>query len=86
MWNPLKKISKKISSNDPNQMGFVQRLAMKKMQNMSPEQRMKLAQKMMTPENIAKNKDKILEAMEQMKALGQISDEQIDLAKKKLGL
>ena len=82
MWNPFKK----ISNNDPNQMGFIQRLAMKKMQNMSPEQRMKLAQKMMTPENLAKNKDKILEAMDQMKATGQITDEQIELAKKRLGL
>lgn len=40
----------------------------------------------MTPENLAKNKDKILEAMEQMKATGQITDEQLELAKRKLGL
>ena len=82
MWNPFKK----ISSNDPNQMGFIQRLAMKKMQNMSPEERAKMAQKMMTPENLAKNKDKILVVMEQMKASGQFTDEQMEMAKKKLGL
>ena len=67
-------------------MGFIQRLAMKKMQNMSPEERAKMAQKMMTPENLAKNKDKILVVMEQMKASGQFTDEQMEMAKKKLGL
>lgn len=83
MWNPFKKNNK---PDDPNQMGFLQRLAMKKIEKMSPEERMKLAQKMITPENIEKNKDKILAAMEQMKASGQISDAQIEEAKRKLGL
>lgn len=83
MWNPFKKNNK---SDDPNQMGFLQRLAMKKIEKMSPEERMKLAQKMITPENIEKNKDKILAAMEQMKASGQISDAQIEEAERKLGL
>lgn len=32
-------------SDDGQNMGFIQRIAMKKMQNMSPEQREKLAQK-----------------------------------------
>lgn len=84
MWHPFKK--KITDQNDPNQMGFLQRLAMKRFMSMSEEEKMKLTQKMMTPENIAKNKDKILEAMEQMKASGQISDAQIEEAKKKLGL
>jgi hypothetical protein len=82
MWNPFKK----ISNNNPNQMGFIQRIAMKKMQSMSPEQQMKIAQKMMTPENISKNKDKIIEMMEQMKASGQISSEQAELVKRQFGL
>ena len=79
MFNIFKKKNK---SDNPNQMGFIQRIAMKKMQNMSPEQQMKMAQKMMTPENIAKNKDKILAMMEQMKASGQISAEQAEMVKK----
>lgn len=84
MWNPFKK--KIININDPNQMGFLQKLAMKRFMSMSKEEKMKLTQKMMTPENVAKNRDKILEAMEQMKVSGQISDAQIKEAKKKLGL
>lgn len=83
MWNPFKK---KKDIDDPNQMGFVQRIAMKKMMSMSPEQREKMMRKVMTPENISKNKDKILAAMEQMKASGQMSADQIELAKRKLGL
>ena len=37
-------------------------------------------------ENIAKNKDNILAAMAQMKASGQATDEQIEMAKRKMGL
>jgi len=97
MLNFLKKF-KKTSSNsnasddddddskDPNKMGFVQRLAMKKMMSMSPQQREKMMQKVLTPENISKNKDKILAAMEQMKASGQMSASQIKEAKRRLGL
>lgn len=84
MWNPLKK--KSANSNDPDQMGFLQRLAMKKIEKMSPEEKEKLAQKMLTPENIEKNKDKILESMKMMKASGQITDAQIEEAKRRLGL
>jgi hypothetical protein len=83
MFNIFKKKNK---IDNPNQMGFIQRIAMKKMQNMSPEQQMKMAQKMMTPENIAKNKDKIIEMMEQMKASGQISQEQVNTIKNQFGL
>ncbi|MFA5871397.1 MAG: hypothetical protein WC858_01615 [Parcubacteria group bacterium] len=67
-------------------MGMLQRLAMKKVMSMDPKEREKLMQKALTPENIAKNKDKILETIEQMKATGQLTDEQAKLAKEKLGL
>jgi hypothetical protein len=43
-------------------------------------------QKALAPENIAKNKDKILAAMEQMKKSGQLTEEQLKMAKEKLGL
>jgi hypothetical protein len=82
MWNPFKK----ISSNDPNQLGFIQRIAMKKLEKMSSKEKEKMMQEAMRPENIAKNKDKILAAMEQMKASGQITEEQIKIAKNKFGL
>lgn len=90
MWNPFKKTSSASNSDDDKNnsqnMGFVQRLAMKKMMSMSPEQREKLMKKVMTPENISKNKDKILEAMNQMRASGQISADQVEEAKRRLGL
>lgn len=90
MWNPFKKTSSNSNSDDDKNnsqnIGFVQRLAMKKMMSMSPEQRQKLMRKLMTPENISKNKDKILSAMDQMKASGQLSADQIEEAKKRLGL
>jgi hypothetical protein len=92
MWNPFKKNTGNKSSDDgdeqkdPNKMGFVQRIAMKKIMNMSEKERMKLMQKVMTPENISKNKGKILEAMEQMKASGQMTADQVEMAKQKLGL
>jgi hypothetical protein len=67
-------------------MGMLQRLAMKKVMSMDPKEREKLMQKALSPENVAKNKDKILAAMEQMKASGQLTDEQMKMAKEKLGL
>ncbi len=82
MWNPFKK-----KNDDGNQkMGMMQKIAMKKLEKMSPEEREKIMKKAMNPENVAKNKDKILASMEQMKASGQVTDEQIEIAKKKMGL
>lgn len=79
-------IFKKKKAGNSNNMGILQRLAMKKLEKMNPNEREKLMEKMLSPESINKNKDKILDAMEKMKSSGQISDEQIELAKKKLGL
>ncbi|MDD3487452.1 MAG: hypothetical protein PHF35_03695 [Candidatus Moranbacteria bacterium] len=82
-WN---KKSKEDAENNPQKMGMLQRLAMKKVMSMDPKEREKLMQKALSPENISKNKDKILETMEQMKASGQLTDAQIKMAKEKLGL
>ncbi len=81
MWNPFKK-----NKDDKPKMGMLQKLAMKRLEKMSPEEREKLMQKALDPENIAKNQDKILASIEQMKASGQITEEQAELARKKLGL
>lgn len=83
MWNPFKK---KNYANDPNQMGMLQRLAMKKVMSMSQEERTKLLQKFMSPENIEKNQDKIKTAILRMKKAGQITEAQAEEAKKQLGL
>jgi hypothetical protein len=75
---------KNDNEGETQKMGMLQRLAMKKIMAMSPEEQKKLMEKALTPENISKNKDKILAAMEQMKASGQMTDEQIKEAKEKL--
>jgi hypothetical protein len=71
---------------EEQKMGMLQRLAMKKLEKMDPKERERLAHKALSPENIEKNKDKILATMEQMKTSGQLTEEQINLAKEKLGL
>lgn len=83
-----KKDDKKKSDNpmDPSNMGMLQRMAMKKLQKMSPEERENLMKKVMTPDNIQKNKADILKTLEAMKKSGQMNDHQIFEAKKRLGL
>ncbi|MDI6778407.1 MAG: hypothetical protein QMD77_04435 [Patescibacteria group bacterium] len=80
-----KKKKQDDEENTPK-MGLLQKLAMRKLEKMDPKEREKLMQKALSPENIAKNKDKILATMEQMKESGQLTDEQIKMAKEKLGL
>jgi hypothetical protein len=84
-WNKKKK-NDDGEVVDTQKMGMLQRMAMRKLEKMDPKEREKLMQKALSPENIAKNKDKILATMEQMKASGQMTDEQIRMAKEKLGL
>ena len=83
-WNKKKKDDGEVA--DTQKMGMLQRLAMRKLEKMDPKEREKVMQKALSPENIAKNNDKILATMEQMKASGQMTDEQIKMAKEKLGL
>ncbi len=83
-WNKKKKNDD--GEVDTQKMGMLQRMAMRKLEKMDPKEREKVMQKALSPENIAKNKDKILETMEQMKASGQMTDEQMRMAKEKLGL
>jgi len=90
-WNKKKSASsadeeKQDGDNNPQKMGMLQQMAMRKLEKMDPKEREKLMQKALSPENIAKNKDKILATMEQMKTSGQMTDEQIRMAKEKLGL
>lgn len=71
---------------DIQKMGMFQKLALKRVMSMDSKEREKLMQKALSPENISKNKDKILATMEQMKESGQLTEEQIKIAKEKLGL
>lgn len=71
---------------DPQNMGMLQRMAMKKIMKMTPQEREALMQKMLTPENINKNKKEILAHLEQMQKSGQMNSHQVFEAKKRLGL
>ncbi len=77
-WNPFKKAKNAMSASA---MGMLQKVAAKKMAKMSPQEQQKMIQEAFKPEN----KGKLLEVMEQMKASGQITKEQYDMAKQKLG-
>ena len=79
MFNIFKRSKK---TDDGQKIGMLQRIAMKKLEKMSPEEKNKIMQDALKPEN----KDKILAVIEQMKKSGQLTDEQIEMAKKKLGL
>jgi hypothetical protein len=77
---------KNVNPMDPKNMGFIQKMAMKKLQKMSPEEREKLMQQVMTPKNIQKNKSDIMKYLDQMEKSGQMNKHQIFEAKKRLGL
>jgi len=101
MWNPFKKNSQQNNDEDNTapkddavktddvkkddaspKMNMLQRLAMKKMERMSPQEKAKMMQEVLKPEN----KDKLLSAMEMMRKSGQISEEQYQMAKEKMGI
>lgn len=90
MFNIFKKKSKDEKKNknplNPENMGFMQRMAMKKLEKMSPDEREKLMKKVMTPDNIQKNKADILKTLEQMQKSGQMNAHQVFEAKKRMGL
>jgi|WetSurMetagenome_2_1015567.scaffolds.fasta_scaffold981565_2 hypothetical protein len=87
MWNPF---SKKNDDDDDDKKvkkpGLFQRLAMKKFESMSDEERMKVMRKALDPKNIAKNKDKILASLKEMRRSGQINADQYEMAKQKMGI
>jgi len=78
MFNPFKKAKSKVSASA---MGMMQKVAMKKLEKMSPKEQQKMMQEAFKPEN----KEKMLKVMEQMKAAGQITEEQYRAAKQRLG-
>jgi len=77
MWNPFKKAKNAASATA---MGMMAKIAEKKLKNMSPQEREKMAREAFDP----KNKGKLLSAMEMMRKGGQISEEQYREAKKML--
>jgi len=100
MWNPLKKkknddeatqnekfdMSQIPGAPDSKDMGFMEKMAMKQFEKMSPEQREKVMQKALDPKNIEKNKDKIIKMLDGMEKSGTMDKHQIFQIKKQLGL
>jgi hypothetical protein len=98
-WNPFKKsddtqdgksIEEQLASfpGAPKleDMGMMERFAMKRFMKMSPEEQKKMVEKAMTPKNIEKHKDEIMKSLEEAKKSGMMSDDQYRLAKRKFGL
>lgn len=79
MWNPFKKLKKTSSDFAVN---MASRVAMKKMAKMNSKEQQSMMAEVMNP----KNRDKMLQVMEMMKKSGQITEEQYNIAKQKLGL
>lgn len=67
-------------------MGMIQKMAMKKVMKMSPEEREKLVKKALEPKNVQKNKKEILDMLEKMERSGQMNRHQVFEAKKRMGL
>lgn len=67
-------------------MGMMERFAMKRFMKMSPEEQKKMVEKAMTPKNIEKHKDEIVASLEEMKKSRMISDDQYRLMKRKFGI
>lgn len=86
MLNIFKKKKKTGDPTDPENMGMLQKLAMKRIMKMKPEEREKLVQDMLKPEKIQKNKKEILEYLEQMEKSGKMNKHQVFEAKKRLGI
>ncbi len=81
MWNPF---SKKVQLDEDGKpkLGFLQRMAMKKIESMSPEERDKLMQDAFNP----KNRKKLLKEMDKMVEQGIMSKSQLKKAKERMGI
>lgn len=82
------KDKKKVPTDpyDMENMGMLQKMAMKKFMKMSPEEKEKVIKKVMEPKNIQKNKKELLEMLEKMEKSGQMNKHQVFEAKKRMGL
>ncbi len=100
-WNPFSKQSSDEKQGEPTideklaampgapkleDMGMMERFAMKRFMKMSPEEQKKMVDKAMTPKNIEKHKDEIAASLEEMKKNRMISDDQYRLMKRKFGI
>lgn len=99
-WNPFSKqpseekdeptVEEKLAATPGapklEDMGMMERFAMKRFMKMSPADQKKMVEKAMTPKNIEKHRDEIVASLEEMKKNRMISDDQYRLMKRKFGI
>jgi len=81
MWNPFNK-KVQLDEDGKPKLGFLQRMAMKKIESMSPEEREKMLQEAMEP----KNRGKLIKEMQKMVDSGMMSKNQMKKAKERMGI
>lgn len=81
MWNPFNK-KVELDENGQPKLNFLQRMAMKKIEKMSPEEREKMMQDALKPEN----RGKLIKEMEKMVESGALSKNQLKKAKERMGI
>jgi len=81
MWNPFSKTPQLDEDGKPK-MSFLQRMAMKKLEKMSPEERDKIMEDAFKPEN----RKKLLKEMDKMVKSGMMSKSQVKKAKERMGI
>lgn len=82
MWNPFKKKKIEFDENGQPKLGFLQRMAMKKFEKMSDEEKQKVFQDAFNP----KNRKKLLKEMDKMVESGMMSKSQLRKAKERMGI
>lgn len=97
MFNPFKKknkeegdkskqINEALNKVDTSDMTKMQKMAFGMFKRMSPEKQQKILRKAMNPQNIQKEKGKILKQIDDMVKSGQIDKGQAEAIKSQMGL
>lgn len=66
--------------------GMMQKMALKRLKKMDAKKRKEVFAQTLSPKNVEKNKEKMVEELEQMRASGQMNRKQYRIAKKRLGI
>lgn len=97
MFNPFKKKKKEdeagsaqmaeaLKNVDTSGMSKMQKIAFSVFKRMSPKKQQQILRKAMNPQNVQKEKDKILKQIDEMVKSGQIDKGQAEAVKSQMGL
>jgi hypothetical protein len=84
--NKVSQINEALDKVDTSGMTRMQKIAMGMFKKMSAEKQQQILRKAMNPQNIQKDKDKILKQINEMVKSGQIDKGQAEAMKSQLGL